>query len=217
MPRSSRIEVPGGIHHVTARGNRRAPIFLDDEDRTQLLAIFGDAVPRFDAEILAYCLMGNHYHFVLHTRQAKLSALMGHVNGRYTKAFNRRHQVDGRLFEGRFKSIHVDEDAYLMAVCRYVERNPVGAGMTRSARDWRWSSFRANIGLVSAPAWLATERLHGFVLGHELRTAGDRQAARASYAAFVDSERDVRLWADHLREGRFLGDEAFVERVCRVA
>ena len=210
-----RIEVPGGIHHVTARGNRRAAIFVDDEDRALLLAIVGEALSLFDAEAIAYCLMGNHYHFVLHTRHANLSAVMARVNGLYTQAFNRRHRVAGRVFEGRFKSIHVDEAAYLMAVCRYVELNPVRAGMSASAFAWRWSSCRANIGLVRPPAWLATGRLHGYLLGHEVRTDGDRRAAQASYAAFVDSERDVRLWDAHLSEGRFLGGPAFVARLRR--
>jgi REP element-mobilizing transposase RayT len=102
MSRPLRIEFPGAVYHVTSRGDRREPVFVDDEDRRCLLEIIGQAMSRFDAHILAYCLMGNHYHFVLHTRRANLSALMRHVNGVYTQAYNRRHDKVGHLFQGRF-------------------------------------------------------------------------------------------------------------------
>ena len=131
MARPLRIEFPGAVYHVTARGERREPIFVDDEDRRALLEIVAQALSRFDAEVLSYCLMGNHYHFVLHTRQGKLSLLMRHINGVYTQAFNRRHNKVGHLFQGRFKAILVDRDAYLLEVCRYVDLNPVRARMVR--------------------------------------------------------------------------------------
>jgi len=84
-----RVEFPGAVYHVTARGNRREDIFVDDEDRQALLEVVAQALSRFDAEPLAYCLMGNHYHFVLHTWQGNLSLLMRHINGIYTQAYNR--------------------------------------------------------------------------------------------------------------------------------
>jgi REP element-mobilizing transposase RayT len=80
---------------------------------------------RYDAQVLAYCLMGNHDHVLLHTRRAKLSRMMRHLNGVVTQAFNRRHRNVGHLFQGRFKAILVDRDAYLLEVCRYTELNPV--------------------------------------------------------------------------------------------
>ena len=81
MSRPLRIEFPGALYHVTSRGDRREDIFLDDMDRARLLAIVAQGMARFDAQMLAYCLMSNHYHFVLHTRQGNLSALMRHING----------------------------------------------------------------------------------------------------------------------------------------
>ena len=125
MARPLRIEFPGAVYHVTARGDRREDIFVDDKDRQALLAVVAQASSRFDAQALAYCLMDNHYHFVLHTRQANLSLLMRHINGVYTQAYNRRHGQVGHLFQGRFKSILVDRDAYLLEVVRYVDLNPV--------------------------------------------------------------------------------------------
>ena len=127
MSRPLRIQFAGGLYHVTARGDRREPIFVDDQDRARLIEALAHAVDRFDAAVLAYCLMGNHYHFVLQTRQGNLSRLMRHVNGVHAQAFNRRHGLVGHLFQGRFKAIHVDRTACLLEVYRYMELNPVRA------------------------------------------------------------------------------------------
>lgn len=92
MSRPLRIEFPGAIYHVTSRGDRREPIFDDDQDREAFLDVVGTALDRFDSCALAYCQMGNHYHLVLHTRSANLSRLMRQINGVYTQAYNRRHR-----------------------------------------------------------------------------------------------------------------------------
>ncbi len=105
MSRPLRIEFPGAVYHVTSRGDRREPIFDDDADRQRFLGVLAHGLSRFDAQVLAYCLMGNHYHFVLYTRAANLSRLMRHINGVYTQAYNRRHGKVGHLFPGRFKAV----------------------------------------------------------------------------------------------------------------
>ena len=120
MARPLRLEFPGATYHVTSRGDRREPIYRDDADRVAQLQVVGAAMGRFEAKVLAYCLMGNHYHLIVYTPQAKLSALMRQFNGVYTQVFNRRHRQVGHLFQGRFKAILVDTDAYLLALCRYV-------------------------------------------------------------------------------------------------
>ena len=129
--------------------------------------------------------MGNHFHLVLHTRRANLSRLMRHVNGVYTQAFNRRHGLAGHLFQGRFKAILVDRDAYLLAVCRYVERNPVAAGLVAQADQWPWSSCRAHVGQAATPPWLDSDGLHGYLLGRPIDRARDRRRAAQRYAALV--------------------------------
>ena len=91
--------------------------------------------------------MGNHYHFVLQTRQANLSVLMRRVNSLYCLTFNRRHSRCGHVFEGRYKALHVDRTAYLLEVCRHVDLNPVRAGLAESPAQWAWSSYRAHAGL----------------------------------------------------------------------
>jgi len=168
---------------------------------------------RFDAAVMAFCLMSNHFHLVLQTRHANLSRLMRHINAGYCQAFNRRHGIVGHVLEGRFKSIIVDSDSYLMELCRYVELNPVRAGMVRAAGDWEWSSYRAHVGLESSPVWLDTSGMHGHVLGHDAKNLAERQCAQAKYAALVTSGRDDELWGRALRQGLYLGGEAFIERV----
>jgi REP element-mobilizing transposase RayT/DNA-directed RNA polymerase specialized sigma24 family protein len=217
MARPLRIEFPGAVYHVASRGDRREPIFVDDGDRRGLLEVVRQALSRFDAQMLAYCLMGNHYHFVLHTRQANLSLLMRHVNGVYTQFFNRRHNKVGHLFQGRFKAILVDRDAYLLEVCRYVELNPVRARMVAKPDRWRWSSYRAHVGVSEAPQWLDVDGLHGYVLGRAVRNDADHRRAAHRYAELVASAADARLWDGALRQQIYLGDEAFVERMQELA
>ena len=120
MSRPLRIEFPGATYHVTSRGDRREPIYRDDADRQCQLDVLAEALARFDADVLAYCLMGNHFHLVVQTHAGQLSRLMRQLNGVYTQAFNRRHGLVGHLFQGRFKAVLVDSDSYLVAVplCR---------------------------------------------------------------------------------------------------
>jgi REP element-mobilizing transposase RayT len=172
---------------------------------------------RFDASVLAYCLMSNHYHFVVHTRRANLSRLMQQLNGVYTQAYNRRHDKVGHLFQGRFKGILVDRDAYLLEVCRYVDLNPLRARLVRDPANWPWSSYGAHIGHRPAPAWLDTTAVHGYLLGRDAVSAADRRKAEQRYAALVAAGKGVKLWDDALAQQIFLGGPAFVARMQAMA
>ena len=213
MSRPLRIEFPGAVYHVTSRGDRREAIYRDDLDRVAQLEVIAQAMDRFDATVLAYCLMGNHFHLVLHTREANLSRLMRHVNGVYTQHFNRRHNLAGHVFQGRFKAILVDRDAYLLVLCRYVERNPVAAKLVAAAADWPWSSYRAHVCQSPTPDWLDNDGLHRHLLGKPVASAQDRRRAARSYAELVAKaqQNDASFWQEALRGQVFLGDEAFVE------
>jgi len=198
----------GALYHVTARGDRREPIFADGDDRRTLLNVLAQGLERFDAEALAYCLMGNHYHFVLQTRRANLSRLMRHINGVYTQRFNRRHRKVGHLFQGRFKAILVDRDSYFLEVCRYVDLNPVRAGLAHRAQDWHWSSYRAHAGLNPGPKWLNSHELHLQLAPHAPQRDGP-----ARYARYVGDGQDVALWSEALVGQIYLGGEDFARRM----
>ncbi len=210
MARPLRIEFPGAVYHVTSRGDRQELIFRSDGDRQLLLDVVDQAMARLDAEVLAFCLMGNHYHFVLRTRQPNLSRLMRHVNGQYTQAYNRRHDLCGHLFQGRFHAILIDSDAYLIEVCRYVELNPVRAKLVDEPSQWHWSSYRAHIGMELGRPWLATRHLHGQLLGREVTSVEDQRHAAHLYAVTVADGVGIDPWSGKLRGEIFLGEDAFV-------
>jgi len=213
MSRPLRIEFPGAVYHVTARGDRREPIYEDDGDRTQFLSILGEALDRFNAQCLAYCLMGNHYHLVLFTREGHLSRLMRQLNGVYTQTYNRRHTKVGHLFQGRFKTILVDRESYLLSLCRYVERNPVASHLVAQAQDWLWSSCRAHLLIEEGPHWLDSDGLWAFVLGQTLNSVADRRVAAGLYAELLGQPLDEPLWASGLRQRIYLGGKEFAKRM----
>jgi putative transposase len=230
MARPLRLEYPGAVYHLTSRGDRREAIFRDDDDRQAFLDVLGLGLARFGASALAYCLMGNHYHLVVQTHRGGLSQLMRHVNGVYTQAFNRRHGLVGHLFQGRYKAIVCDSDRYLMALSRYVERNPVAAGLVAAPGDWAWSSFNAHTGQVAVPDWLDTAQLQAFMLERAPRDGAERAQAQRLYAeaaggggadhatAEVDAASvAASIWAEGLRQQVYLGDVDFVARVQALA
>jgi putative transposase len=157
MPRQPRVEVADGIHHVWARGNDRQLIYREDEDCSMYLDLLGAEVGRKGWRLFAYCLMGNHLHLLLQTPDPNLGAGMQRLHSAYALLFNRRHRKVGHVFQGRFGSKLVSDDAQLWTAARYILRNPVEAGLCREPAEWKWSSHR---GVVdgTAPAWLDRPR-----------------------------------------------------------
>ena len=208
MSRPLRIEFEDALYHITSRGNHREQIFVDDTDRATLLRTIGQGMERFNATVYAYCLMDNHYHLVLQTHRANLSRLMRHVNGIYAQTYNRRHAKVGHLFQGRFNAILIQIEAYFLEVCRYVDLNPVRAGIVLRPLDWRWSSYRAHAGRARGPRWLDSRALYSVLAPH-----GNDEVGTAAYIRFVSAGRDVKLWSDGLLGQIYLGDQAFVHRM----
>jgi len=203
MARPLRVEYPGAVYHITSRGNAGQAIFRDDVDREAFLAALGFAVSRHGWLCHSYCLMANHYHLLLETPEANLSEGMRQLNGLYTRRFNRRHGQRGHVLEGRFKSILVDRDAYLLELARYVVLNPLRAGVVEHLEDWEWSSYRAIAGETFSPAFLTTD----FILA---QFGAHRRQAQERYRRFVAEGSGRRVWED-LRGGVILGGEAFAE------
>jgi REP element-mobilizing transposase RayT len=205
MARPLRIEYEGALYHVTSRGNDRGCIFFTDTDREAFLELLGDAVERFSWICHAYCLMTNHYHLVVETPHANLSRGMRHINGVFTQRINRLNKRSGHLLQGRFKSILVEKESYLLELVRYVVLNPVRAKMVRSTKDWKWSSYRATSGQAEVPAFLTVE----WILSQFDR---DLPRAQKAYRRFVRQGRGVDIWSE-LRYGYLLGSESFDEQL----
>jgi putative transposase len=178
MPRAPRLQIAGGLYHLTSRGNRRQPIFADDQDRRFFLGLVDIVVARLRWRCHSYCLMPNHYHLVAETPEPDLSRGMQELNSRYASCFNWRHGLDGHLFQGRFRSILIEREEHFLEAVRYVVLNPVRAGLCGSPEEWRWSSYRATLGLEPKPAFLSLEALLG-------RFGGVSAAGRPAFAAFV--------------------------------
>jgi putative transposase len=179
MARPLRMQFPGGVYHVTARGNEQRLIFADDVDCHGFLRVLAAAVERYHIVCHAYCLMNNHYHLLLETPDANLSSAIRQLNGVYSQRFNRRHSRTGHLFGGRFHAVVIERDAHLREVARYIVLNPVRAGLVAEPGGWRWSSYRATVGEVAAPAFLITD----WVLA--LSGVEGRMEAQNAYAAFI--------------------------------
>jgi putative transposase len=145
MARHPRFDLVGISQHVIQRGNNRMPCFADDADRTRYLHLLGEALQRFECELHAYALMGNHTHLLITPRASRAIPRLMHTFGRnYATYFNRRHARTGTLWEGRYKSCLVDSERYALACHRYIELNPVRAGLVQSPAEYPWSSFPAN-------------------------------------------------------------------------
>jgi REP-associated tyrosine transposase len=158
MARKPRVEVPGGVHHVYARGNGKQWIYLSDRDRRLYLRLLAEVVVRHKWRCLSYCLMDNHVHLLLETPEPNLGAGMGRLQGMYAQTFNRRHGHSGHVFQGRFGSVVINTDEQLWTVARYIVRNPVEAGLCERPHDWTWSSHAA-VTSGAGPAWLDSQRL----------------------------------------------------------
>lgn len=191
MARPLRIEYPDATYHVIARGNDHATIFRDDHDRKSFLAEIDRVTDRLDWNILAYCLMSTHYHLMVSTPNGDLARGMRDLNSIYADAFNRRHHRVGHLLQGRYKSPLVQTEHYLLALVRYIVRNPVRAGICALPEDWQWSSHSPTLGLAPAPRFLRASDM----LAHFADTA---DLARRRYREYVDDAHGDAGW-DPLR------------------
>jgi putative transposase len=207
MPRRPRFEIAGVPQHVVQRGNNRAPVFHDDADRRHYLALSLRLSRKRLVEIHAYVLMGNHVHWLLTTQApGSCSGFMHDLGSMYVSYFNERHKRSGGLWEGRFKNCVVDNQSYLWNCFRYIELNPVRAGMTTRPDDFPWSSHASNALGQSDP--LISPRPEYLALGTS------RELRCAAYRKFValTCDQDELAFA-RLRRGGILGTNEFETRV----
>ncbi len=206
MARPLRIEYPGAWYHVMNRVAGRGLVFKERWTADIFLRMLQDIDQRFDVECHAYCLMGNHYHLLLRTPEGNLGRAMRHFSGVFTQHYNRHLNRDGPLFRGRYKPILVDADSYLLAVSRYIHRNPLEAGIVRKLDAYAGSSYPAYVGRVAPPTWLKTD----FVLG----VLGSR---KSQYRQFVEQPGldEVSEFFRQEYQGPILGSAEFIKRAIR--
>lgn len=205
MARPWRIEFEGALYHVLSRGNGRQDIYYDDQDRHQFLKTIGEMSERFEIDVFAYALMENHYHLLLKTNRANLSKSMQWLGLTYTRRFNLLHSRSGHLFQGRFKSIIVQNDAYLLRLSYYIHRNPLRAGNVKRLADYSWSSYKSYAYGRKSPKWLKTDLVLSQVKGTDKSKTYQQKVQ--DYA-----NEEKKLWED-LRHGMIIGSKKYVEKI----
>ncbi len=210
MARRPRVHVPGGIYHVMLRGNGGQDIFFEPQDRVEVYRLLAEGTERFEYRVHAYCLMSNHLHLAVEVGRIPLSKGMQNLAFRYTRWINRRKKRMGHLFQGRYKALLVDREAYLLELVRYIHLNPVRARLVEEPLDYPWSGHRAYLGKEQVP-WLSTDWV--------LSQFDDRLGiARRRYRAFVrrGSEEGYR---EEFHSGgedpRVLGTDKFLASVLK--
>jgi len=213
MARKPRLHFPGAVYHVTLRGNDRQDIFFSDDDRRRFYALLQEGVERFGHKIHAFCLMTNHCHLAIQVGEIPLSRIIQNVSFRYTVWVNKHQQRSGHLFQGRYKAILVDGDAYLLELVRYIHLNPIRAAMTTSPEEYLWSSHHAYCGAEKL-SWVTT----GWILS---QFSEHKDVARQQYLKFIYDGLANKLFEDFYQQrpvdNRVMGDERFAAKVLKAA
>ncbi|MBU1917375.1 transposase, partial [bacterium] len=153
------IQYKNAVYHIMNRGLNKRDIFYSKKDYLRFYGLIEESYKRWHIEVLAVCLMKNHYHLCIRTPEANLSRVMRHVNGVYTQGFNKAHRQDGPLFRGRYKAIIVEEQEYLAQVIRYIHLNPVTAKIVKNPTDFEWSTHKYYMNKGKVPAWFGKNRI----------------------------------------------------------
>ena len=208
MARPLRIEYPGAFYHVIQRGNERGDIFKSDQDRKKFLGYIENISVRYNIKIHAFCLMNNHFHLILETKEPNLTRAMHNLNTSYTVYFNTKRKRSGHLFQGRYKAILVQADEYLHHLSRYIHLNPVRIGQIKDPKNYPWSSYKFFISNIKPPHWLNTQ----FILSLFNK---DLKEAMDLYKKFtmehVGDETDIIR--NNVTAGPILANQNFVEWV----
>jgi putative transposase len=204
MARIARVVAPGMPHHVTQRGNRRLQTFFHDEDYHAYLELMSEWCDRYKVRILAYCLMPNHVHLIA-VSEAKegLNLAIGEAHRRYTRRINFREGWRGHLWQGKFSSFILDQN-HLLACARYVELNPVRAGIVKKPQAWRWSSANAHV-RCKDDLLVRTKPLLAMI-----------ESPWGKFLSVNARESGMVLFRKYERTGRSIGDDAFIERLERL-
>ncbi|MFH1283399.1 MAG: transposase [bacterium] len=217
MSRPLRIEYPGAVYHITSRGIDRNNIFNKDKDRQYFIQLLKDGADYFRVEVITYCLMSNHFHFLLRTEEANLSRFMQRLNGTYTQYFNYKYNRVGPLMQGRYKAILVGSDEYYLALSRYIHLNPIKikniekkskVEKEKILNSYIWSSY---LGIIE-PSYRSTHFKVEEVLE---QLGGDSKPVRKEYQEYVEAglNREVESPLKEVKYQLVIGPDKFVEEI----
>jgi REP element-mobilizing transposase RayT len=208
MARPLRVEYDGAVYHILSRGNRAEFIFEKDKDKEHFLQILQKVIAKFGIELHAYCIMGNHYHLLMSIPHGTLSKVMHTVQSSYGSYQQRERGWIGHVFAGRYKSLCVEKEGYLLELSRYIHLNPVRAKLVKMPEEYLWSSYRFYMGKDKRPEWLNTD----WLLEEYGKTRG---AAQKEYRKFVEAGVGTpsSFPAEQVAGQTILGSRDFVEKV----
>lgn len=214
MPRTARICFPGALYHIIQKGNEGRDIFNDDADKWHLLKLFLQSKKTFEYLLHCYVLMKNHFHVTIETTNAvPVSKIMQFVSGSYATYFNQKYERKGHLFQGRFKSILVDKDDYMLELSRYIHLNPVKAAIVTTPEQHRWSSYDIYIGLRK-DMLVDTETIYSYFDSMDIKIAQAKYKDFVEYGMAELEEKEDWLERKLIRR-RFLGSSDFVKKCVR--
>ncbi len=210
MARPLRIEYKGAVYHILSRGNQGEEIFSDDSDREYFVEVLQRAKEKYGIEVYAYCIMGNHYHLLISTPEGELTKAMHYIGSSYGSYLRRYRGMTGHVFAGRYKSLCVEKESYLLELSRYIHLNPVRAGIVKSPEKYPWSSYRYYIGKKMSPDWLSTEWLMD-KCGKRLKTR------QRKYREYVEAgiENSSKYPVEKIVGQAILGSKEFVKKVLK--
>jgi putative transposase len=208
MSRPLRIHYPDAWYHVMNRGRRREKVFKGKKDYDTFTDLLKELVEDYKVRVAAYCLMPNHYHLLVQTPEANISRAMRHLNGVYTQRFNKMNHGDGQLFRGRFKSILVDADTYLLELVRYIHRNPLESGIVDTINEYPWSSHKAYLSEAAKWDWLHKR----YILSLFSMNRGERIR---EYKRFVSQEtpEEINQLMTKKKLPAIIGSQGFVDKI----
>jgi putative transposase len=206
MARPLRLSFENAVYHITARGNRRENIFYNDEDRKIFLEKINETCLKYSFVCFAYCLMDNHYHLFLKTPLPNISEGMHYLNTSYANWFKARHKIVGVLFQGRYKSLIVDENNYGVNLSAYIHLNPYRASIVKDLREYIWSSYLNYVDGEKTPVRVDTSLILE-------QFDNDLEMARRKYEAYVIENRMMENPLKESYKGIALGGNAFLQSI----
>lgn len=211
MARLKRYHLPGSFYHVMLRGNDGQDIFISKTDRYALCFLMQEGVERFGHRIHAFCFMNNHIHLLIQVAEIPLSTIMHNLTFRYSQKINRKNNKIGHLFQGRFKSILIDECAYFKRLLRYIHLNPIRANIVKTPERYRWSSHNAYLG-IDHITWLTTD----YGLSKFERTVAEARILYSNYISKIESNEELAELRNNFKDGQVLGKDDFLNEIRKI-